>query len=80
MSVEKFLFVVRYCVGNWLVCRLVQNCLYEYRRNTLPGGSTFVPYFALFLKVRVQKYSSGKATATPLPLQIYYLFNHNCLE
>jgi len=31
-------------------------------------------------KVRVQKYSSGKATATSLPLQIYYLFNHNCFE
>ena len=49
MLVEKFLFVVRYYVGNWLVCKLVRNCLYEYRHDTLPGGSTFVTYFALFL-------------------------------
>jgi len=41
MLVEKFLFVVRYCVGNLLVCKLVHNCLYECRHNISSWGVDF---------------------------------------
>jgi len=43
-------------------------------------STTQVPKYFSYTKVRGQSFSSGVATATPLPPYIYYLYNHNCLE